>query len=114
MTTRTQPNPVTIFLIPHHLLYQYIRNNGRKYGKNKQKGGGKSSRGGKGKDKKQARKNGGTTTKFKPEQDDSLASFSEPEAGIIDFNVVNTVPFRGSSFLKKSGQNLHFPVAEAT
>ncbi|XP_057801461.1 uncharacterized protein LOC131016756 [Salvia miltiorrhiza] len=107
------PIPTSVSHVPSS-RNQYLRNNGRKYGKNKQKGGGKSSRGGKGKDKKQARKNGGTTSKFKSVHDDSVASFSEPEAGIIDFDVVGTDPFCGSSFLKESVQKLHFPVAEAT
>lgn len=107
------PIPTSVSHVPSS-RNQY-RNNGRKYGKNKQKGGGgKNSRGGKGKDKKQARKNGGTTTKFKPVHDDSMASFSKPESGIIDFNVVSTDPFCGSSFLKETIQNMHFPVAEAT
>ncbi|XP_041999372.1 uncharacterized protein LOC121748882 [Salvia splendens] len=103
------PIPTSVSHVPSS-RNQYIRSNSKKYGKNKQKGGGKSSRGGKGKDKdkKQARKNGGTTTKVK-----STASFSEPEAGIPGFNVISTDAFCGSSFLKESVQNLHFPVAEA-
>lgn len=107
------PIPTSVSHFPSSKNQQY-RNNGRKYGKNKQRGGGKSSRGGKGKDKKQARKNGSNNTELKPEHDDSVASFSEPEASIISFNVVSADPFCGTSFLKESVNNLHFPVAEAT
>ncbi|KAG6386346.1 hypothetical protein SASPL_155244 [Salvia splendens] len=103
------PIPTSVSHVPSS-RNQYIRSYSKKYGKNKQRGGGKSSRGtkGKDKDKKQARKNGGTT-KVK-----SVASFSEPEAGIAGFNVISTDAFCGSSFLKESVQNLHFPVPEAT
>ncbi|XP_047970681.1 uncharacterized protein LOC125213926 [Salvia hispanica] len=104
------PIPTSVSHVPSS-RNQYIRNNySKKYGKNKQRGGGKSSRGGKGKDKdkKQARKNGGTTTKVK-----SAASISEPKVVITGFNVISTDAFCGSSFLKESAQNLHFPVAEA-
>ncbi|KAL1565930.1 hypothetical protein AAHA92_01603 [Salvia divinorum] len=104
------PIPTSVSHVPSS-RNQYIRSYGRKYGKNKQKGGGKASRGGKGKDrdKKQARKNGGTATKVKS----AAASFSEPEAGIAGFNVISADAFCGSSFLKESVQNMHFPVAEA-
>ncbi|KAH6798758.1 hypothetical protein C2S51_035242 [Perilla frutescens var. frutescens] len=107
------PIPSSVSHVPSSRNQQY-RNSSKKYGKNKQKGGGKA-RGSKGKDrdKKQARKNGGNNTssaaKFKAVHDDSVA-----HAGIIDFNVVGTDPFCGSSFLKNSVNNLHFPVAEAT
>ncbi|XP_073275857.1 uncharacterized protein [Primulina huaijiensis] len=45
---------------------QHCRSNGKKYGKNKQKGGSKSLKGSKGKDKKQGQKNSGNANKFKP------------------------------------------------
>ncbi|KAL3839565.1 hypothetical protein ACJIZ3_024156 [Penstemon smallii] len=88
---------------------------GKKYGKNKQKNGGKSSRG-KSKDKKQPKKNSGSTNnKLKPMHNDSgTGAFRDPEADIADYNVGSPDPFCGSSFLKKSVENLHFPVAEAT
>lgn len=104
------PIPTSVSHVPSS-KNQY-RSNGKRYGKNKQKNGGKNSRGkGKDKDKKQGKKNnGGNTSKLKPLNN----SFSEPETAIINYNAVSTDPFCGSSFLKESVQNLHFPVAEAT
>ncbi|KAK6126069.1 hypothetical protein DH2020_040183 [Rehmannia glutinosa] len=109
------PTPTAESHVPSSKNQRY-RSDGKKHGKNKHKSGGKSSRGSKGKDKKQARKNGGGTTKFKPLQNDSavLVGISEPQEGSVDFNVVSPNAFCGSSFLKESVTNLHFPVTEAT
>ncbi|CAI9762039.1 unnamed protein product [Fraxinus pennsylvanica] len=93
------------------------RSDSRKYGKTKQKGGGKSSRGSKGKDKKQARKNVGSASSrsFKSLDDHNIVhGFDEPLAGIENFDVGSPVAFCGSSFLKSSVTNLHYPVTEAT
>ncbi|PIN11202.1 hypothetical protein CDL12_16203 [Handroanthus impetiginosus] len=108
------PIPTSVSHVPSSKNQGY-RNYGKKYGKKKQKGGGKSSRSNKGKDKKQTRKNSGSTTKIKPlHDDDSLEVGScEHQVEINDFNIVNPDPFCGSSFLKKSVTNLHFPVTEA-
>ncbi|KAK6152449.1 hypothetical protein DH2020_015084 [Rehmannia glutinosa] len=109
------PTPTAESHVPSSKNQRY-RNDRKKHGKNKHKSGGKSSRGSKGKDKKQARKNGGGTTKLKPLQDDSVVvvGVSEPQVGSVDFNVVSPNAFCGSSFLKESVTNLHFPVTEAT
>ncbi|KAI3447666.1 hypothetical protein Pfo_004331 [Paulownia fortunei] len=108
------PTPTAESHVPSSKNPRY-RNDGKKYGKNKHKSGGKSSRGSRGKDKKQARKNGGGTTKFKPLQDESVVVGNfEPQVASVDFNVVSPNPFCGSSFLKKSVTDLHFPVTEAT
>ncbi|KAG8374305.1 hypothetical protein BUALT_Bualt11G0117900 [Buddleja alternifolia] len=108
------PTPTSVSHVPSNKNH---RHNGKKYGKNKQKGGGKSTRGSKGKEKKQQpRKNTGSSTKkFKNLHDDIGAiGFNEPQMGFLDFNVETSDPFCGSSFLKKSVTKLHFPVAEAT
>ncbi|KAK6126143.1 hypothetical protein DH2020_040121 [Rehmannia glutinosa] len=109
------PTPTAESHVPSSKNQRY-RNDGKKHGKNKHKSSDKSSRGSKGKDKKQARKNGGGTTKLKPLQDDSVVvvGVSEPQVGSVDFNVVSPNAFCGSSFLKESVTNLHFPVTEAT
>ncbi|KAL2509403.1 uncharacterized protein Fot_33050 [Forsythia ovata] len=93
------------------------RSDSRKYGKTKQKGGGKSSRGSKGKDKKQARKNVGSASRrvFKSLDDhDIVYGFDEQFTDIEAYNVGSPVALCGSSFLKKSVTNLHFSVTEAT
>lgn len=96
------------------------KNQRRKSGRYKKGGGGggKSSRGSKSKDKKQGgRKNSGSSTnsKLKPFHEDSGVSFVEPQvATTVEFNVGNPDQFCGSSFLKNSFAELHFPVAEAT
>ncbi|XP_073141918.1 uncharacterized protein [Henckelia pumila] len=59
------PVPASVSHFPSY-SNQHGRSNGKKYGKNKQKGSSKSLRGSKGKDKKQARKNSGNANKFKP------------------------------------------------
>ncbi|KZV51783.1 hypothetical protein F511_11471 [Dorcoceras hygrometricum] len=52
------PVPASVSHFPSY-NNQHCRNNGKRYGKNKQKAGSKSLRGSKGKDKKQARRNSG-------------------------------------------------------
>ncbi|XP_073052593.1 uncharacterized protein [Primulina eburnea] len=59
------PVPASVSHFPSY-NNQHCRSNGKKYGKNKQKGGSKSLRGSKGKDKKQGQKNSGNAHKFKP------------------------------------------------
>ncbi|CAI9779031.1 unnamed protein product [Fraxinus pennsylvanica] len=92
------------------------RSDSRKYSKTKQKGSGKSSRGSKGKDKKQARKTlGSASSSFKSFNDYYIMhGFDEPLTGIENFDVGNPVAFCGSSFLKKPVSKLHFAVTEAT
>ncbi|XP_022865242.1 uncharacterized protein LOC111385108 [Olea europaea var. sylvestris] len=92
------------------------RSDSRKYGKTKQKGSSKSSRGSKGKDKKQARKNvGSASSSFKSFTDCYIVhGFDEPLTGTENFDVGSPVAFCGSSFLKKPITKLHFAVAEAT
>ncbi|KAG8376439.1 hypothetical protein BUALT_Bualt09G0063500 [Buddleja alternifolia] len=110
------PIPTSVSHFPSYKNQRY-RSGGKRSGKNKQKRGGKSSRGSTGdKDKKQAKKNGGSSSKSKPLDDNSgVAGFSEPKVDAVDFNVGSSPdPFCGSSFLKKSVTKLHFPVAEAT
>lgn len=89
---------------------------GKKNSKNKQKAGGKSSLGSKGKDKKQARKHSGSSNRcFKPLDDNvRLADQVERHAGMVDFENGNPDPYCGSSFLKNNVAKLHFSVAEAT
>ncbi|KAL8480509.1 hypothetical protein ACS0TY_027156 [Phlomoides rotata] len=99
------PIPTSVSHVPSNKN----RSNGKKSGKYKHKGSGKSSRGSKGKDKKQVRKNGGGSTKLKPFHEDCGVGFGDAKVGNADFD-----PFCGSSFLKNSVTNLHFPVAEAT
>ncbi|XP_075509237.1 uncharacterized protein LOC142545761 [Primulina tabacum] len=59
------PVPTSVSHFPSYNNQQF-RGNGKGHGKNKQKGGSKSLRGSKGKEKKQARKNSGNANKFKP------------------------------------------------
>ncbi|CAK9147244.1 unnamed protein product [Ilex paraguariensis] len=95
---------------------QRHRNDSKKNGKNKQKGSGKSTRGSKGKEKKQARKHGGSSNRgFKrPDDDGRVVDCGVPQVGMVDFNVGCPDPFCGHSFLKQSVTKLHFSVAEAT
>lgn len=92
----------------------------RKNSRNKQKNGSKSSRGSKGKDKKQVRKRGGSSSSmgFKlHDHEDEVVDFHEhvPKPGGIDFHVGNPDQLCGSSFLKRYGASLHLSsVAEAT
>ncbi|KAL2533741.1 Uncharacterized protein Adt_07092 [Abeliophyllum distichum] len=91
------------------------RSDSKRYGKNKQKGGGKSSRGSKGKDKKQGRKNSGSSNRFKSlDENKRVVGFREPQVSIVDFDVGCQDLLCGTSYLKKSATNLHYPVAEAT
>lgn len=87
----------------------------KKNSKNKQKAGGKSSLGSKGKDKKQARKHSGSSNRcFKPLDDNvRLADQVERHAGMVDFENGSPDPC-GTSFLKNNVSKLHFSVAEAT
>ncbi|KAL1822639.1 hypothetical protein DCAR_0310462 [Daucus carota subsp. sativus] len=90
---------------------------GKKNSKNKQKAGGKSSLGSKGKDKKQSRKHSGNSNRcFKPLDDNvRLADKVDHHAGMVDFeNASSPDPYCGTSFLKNNVTNLHFSVAEAT
>ncbi|XP_073310708.1 uncharacterized protein [Primulina huaijiensis] len=75
------PVPTAASHVPSNKNQRY-RNDGKRYGKNKLKGGGKSSRGSKGKDKKQVHKNY-EGNKVKPIRDDNgLIGFSKPVLGI--------------------------------
>uniref|UniRef100_A0A5B6Z4K1 Uncharacterized protein n=1 Tax=Davidia involucrata TaxID=16924 RepID=A0A5B6Z4K1_DAVIN len=90
------------------------KSDGKKNGKNKQKGGGgKLARG---KDKKQARKYSGSSNKcFKSlDDDDRVVEYNEPYADLVDFDVGSPDSYCGSSFLKKSVSKMHYSVAEAT
>lgn len=108
------PIPTSVSHVPSNKNQRH-RSDGKKSGKYKQKGGGKCTRGNKGKDKKQARRNGGgVSNKIKPFRDDhGLVGFSEPQASTLGFTG-SPDPFCGSSFLKESMTESHFPVAEAT
>lgn len=95
-----------------HVVTNKSTKHGKKSARNKQKGGGKASRGNRGKDKKQqARKYGGGTSSnsrcFKSLDVDD-------DDGSDDFNAGSPDPYCGSSFLKNSVTKLHFSVAEAT
>lgn len=107
------PTPTAASHVPSS-KNQYYRSDGRKHGKNKQKRGGKSSRGSRGKDKKQARKNSGDSAKLKPLHDNDMIDTTQPLGGVVDYHGASPDPFCGSSFLKKSVATLHFPVTEAT
>ncbi|XP_073151714.1 uncharacterized protein [Henckelia pumila] len=75
------PVPTAASHVPSNKNHRY-RNDGKRYGKSKLKGGGKSSRGSKGKDKKQVHKNSGGN-KVKPIRDDNgLVGFTKPVTGI--------------------------------
>ncbi|XP_057778947.1 uncharacterized protein LOC130997595 [Salvia miltiorrhiza] len=104
------PVPTSVSHLPSNKNQSY-RSNSKKYGKYKQKSGSKSSRGSKGKDKKPVRKSGSGSTRLRPFYETYGDSFSEPP---VDFDVGSPDPFCGSSFLKQSVRNMHFPVAEAT
>ncbi|KAL8125900.1 hypothetical protein AgCh_013268 [Apium graveolens] len=89
---------------------------GKKNSKHKQKAGGKSSLGSKGKDKKQARKQSNSSNRcFKPLDDNvRLADQVERHPGMVDFENSSPDSYCGSSFLKNNVAKLHFSVAEAT
>ncbi|KZV35053.1 hypothetical protein F511_04358 [Dorcoceras hygrometricum] len=75
------PVPTAASHVPSNKNQRH-RNDGKRYGKTKLKGGSKSSRGSKGKDKKQVHKNSGGN-KVKPIHADSgLVGFSKPVMGI--------------------------------
>ncbi|KAA8516460.1 hypothetical protein F0562_016753 [Nyssa sinensis] len=84
-------------------------NDSKKYGKSKQKGGGKPIRG---KDKKQVRKSGGSSSKYSKSLDED--EDDSPYADLVDFDIGSPDSYCGSSFLKKSATKIHFSVAEAT
>ncbi|KAJ8532965.1 hypothetical protein K7X08_015854 [Anisodus acutangulus] len=121
------PIPTAVSHVPSKV--QRHRSDNRKNGKYKQKSNSKSSRGSKGKDKKQGRKHGGRTKSYHPLEDNhvmSCSSFHSLEdnitahssglqAGAVDYDIGSAPdPFCGSSFLKKSVTKLHFPIAEAS
>ncbi|KAI3474068.1 hypothetical protein Pfo_028856 [Paulownia fortunei] len=68
------PIPTSVSHVPSNKNQRY-RSDGKKSGKYKQKGGGKSSRGSRGKDKKQGRKSCGGSNKLKPLHEDSGVGF---------------------------------------
>lgn len=107
------PVPTSVSHFPSNKNQSY-RSNSKKYGKSKQKSGSKSSRSSKSKDKKQVRKSSGGSTKLRPFYETFGDSFSKPGVDAVDFDVGTPDPFCGSSFLKQSIGNMHFPVAEAT
>ncbi|KAK4419104.1 hypothetical protein Salat_2323200 [Sesamum alatum] len=108
------PIPTSVSHFPSNKNQRH-RSDGKKSGKYKQKGGGKGTRGNKGKDKKQARRISGVSSKIKPfHNDHGVVDFSESQVSAVDFTVGSSDPFCGSSFLKESGTESHFPVAEAT
>ncbi|XP_073282087.1 uncharacterized protein [Primulina huaijiensis] len=74
------PVPTAASRVPSNKNQRY-RNDGKSYGKNKLKGGGKSSRGRRGKDKKQVHKNNGGNN-VKPIRDNRLLGFGKPVTGI--------------------------------
>ncbi|KAK6140314.1 hypothetical protein DH2020_025951 [Rehmannia glutinosa] len=104
------PIPTSVSHVPSSKNQRYYGKKSRKY---KQKGGSKSSRGSRGKDTKQGRKNGGSN-KLKPFHEENGVGLVDPHVGTVDYNVGTPDPFCGSSFLKESVTKLHFPVAEAT
>ncbi|KAL3825980.1 hypothetical protein ACJIZ3_022009 [Penstemon smallii] len=110
------PVPTSVSHFPSSKNQRH-RSDGKKHGKNKQKGSSKSSRS-KSKEKRQPRQNNVNTYKLKPLYDDSgVFGFTKPRACILDFNVSSPTspdPFCGSSFLKNSVTKLHYPLAEAT
>ncbi|XP_027177526.1 uncharacterized protein LOC113776537 [Coffea eugenioides] len=109
------PVPTSVSHVPSSKPQRY-RNDNRRNGKNKLKASGKTSRGNRGKDKKQSRKGGGRSNRsFKPVDDEGNgACFSGPHRNAIDFDVGSPDPFCGQSFLKKSVTSIHFSVTEAT
>ncbi|KAL3531844.1 hypothetical protein ACH5RR_005365 [Cinchona calisaya] len=109
------PIPTSVSHVPSSKPQRY-RNDYKRNGKNKQKGGGKASRGSRGKDKKQSRKGSGSSNRsFKPvDSEVNGACSSVPPTSTLDFDVGSPDPFCGHSFLKKSVTPLHFPVTEAT
>ncbi|XP_073066591.1 uncharacterized protein [Primulina eburnea] len=74
------PVPTAASRVPSNKNQRY-RNHGKSYGKNKLKGGGKSSRDRSVKDKKQVHKNNGGN-KVKPIRDNRLVGFSKPVTDI--------------------------------
>ncbi len=107
------PTPTAV---SHVVTNKPLRHN-KKNSKNKQKAGGKNSRGSKSKDKKQGRKHGGNSSSrgFKMmDYEEKVVEFDEAQPSVMDFNVGNPDQYCGSSFLKKSVASLHFSVAEAT
>ncbi|GAA0151985.1 hypothetical protein LIER_10579 [Lithospermum erythrorhizon] len=105
------PVPTAVSHVPSNKSQRH-RSDNKNNGKKKQKGG-KSSRGSnKSKDKKQARK--GSSRSCKALVDDFPEAPPESSANMADFEVGNPDACCGSSFLKESVEQLHFPVAEAT
>lgn len=92
------------------------RNDSKRNTKNKQKGTVKTSRGSRGKDKKQGRKYGGSSNRcFKSlDVNERVVDQVQHQADIMDYNIGNPDPYCGTSFLKNSVSKLHFSVAEAT
>lgn len=135
------PIPTAVSHVPNKKPQRY-KNDNKRNGKNKQKGGGKASRS-KGKEKKQSRKSGGSSSKpFKFVDDNNIGPWSGasqgsaldfgvspdpfydsqlgeslsggPHASTLDFGVSSHDPFCGRSFMKNSVTSMHFPVTEAT
>lgn len=108
------PIPTAVSHVPNNRPQRHKSD--KKNGKNKHKGGGKASRGNKGKDKKQSRKYAGSSNRcFKPLDNlETITCYGEPQTSAVDFDVDSPDPFCGHSFLRKSVAQLHFPVAEAT
>ncbi|XP_055808519.1 uncharacterized protein LOC129877067 isoform X2 [Solanum dulcamara] len=108
------PIPTSVSHVPNK--GQSHKSGKKKNGRNKQKNNAKSSRGSKGRDKKQARKHGGSSQISNHPLDDSniAASSSEVQSSVVDFDIDNPDPFCGRSFLKNSITKLHFPVAKAS
>lgn len=109
------PTPTSVSHVPSN-KNQRNQKNGKRHGKwGKHKASGKSSRTTKGKGKKQTHKNNGNGSLGKsqpPIHNDILVVFNEHQ--VHDLNSVSPPdPFCGSSYIKKSMTNLHFPVTEA-
>ncbi|GAA0170120.1 hypothetical protein LIER_24456 [Lithospermum erythrorhizon] len=109
------PVPTAVSHVPTNKSQRH-RSDGKKNGRSKQKGGGKSSRGSstRSKDKKHDRKVGGSSRCYKALIDDFPQAPPESFASMADFGVGSADAFCGSSFLKKSVSRFHFPVTEAT
>ncbi|KAA8518870.1 hypothetical protein F0562_016356 [Nyssa sinensis] len=110
------PRPTAVSHVPTSKKQRHRsdsrKSDGKKNGRNKQKGGGKLGRG---KDKKQVRKYGGSSNKFKSlDEEDRVVQYDETYADLVDFDVGNSESYCGSSFLKQSVPKMHFSVAEAT
>ncbi|KAG9142613.1 hypothetical protein Leryth_011689 [Lithospermum erythrorhizon] len=109
------PVPTAVSHVPTNKSQRH-RSDGKKNGRSKQKGGGKSSRGSstRSKDKKHDRKVGGSSRCYKALIDDFPQAPPKSFASMADFGVGSADAFCGSSFLKKSVSQFHFPVTEAT